>query len=32
VISALSMAPDPESAAKRLRAIVDDGLKLRGAA
>jgi thiamine-phosphate pyrophosphorylase len=32
VISALSAAPDPADAAKRLRAIVDDGLALRGAA
>lgn len=32
VISALSAAPDPTDAAKRLRAIVDDGLALRGAA
>jgi thiamine-phosphate pyrophosphorylase len=32
VISALSVTPDPQAAAKRLRAIVDDGLKLRGAA
>jgi thiamine-phosphate pyrophosphorylase len=32
VISALSITPDPEDAAKRLRAIVDDGLRVRGAA
>jgi thiamine-phosphate pyrophosphorylase len=32
VISALSVTPDPAGAAKRLRAIVDDGLRLRGAA
>jgi thiamine-phosphate pyrophosphorylase len=32
VISALSITPDPAGAAKRLRAIVDDGLRLRGAA
>lgn len=32
VISALSLAPDPAQAAARLRAIVDDGLRLRGAA
>lgn len=32
VISALSMAASPESAARELRAIVDDGLALRGAA
>lgn len=32
VISALSMAPDPVAAAKELRGIVDDGLRLRGAA
>jgi hypothetical protein len=32
VISALSLAPDPAQAAKRLRSIVDDGLRLRGAA
>ena len=32
VISALSITPDPVSAANRLRAIVDDGLHLRGAA
>jgi thiamine-phosphate pyrophosphorylase len=32
VISALSLAPDPAQAATRLRAIVDDGLRLRGAA
>ncbi len=32
VISALSAAPDPAAAASQLRAIVDDGLALRGAA
>ena len=32
VISALSLAQDPKGAAERLRAIVDQGLKLRGAA
>ncbi|MET0276786.1 MAG: thiamine phosphate synthase [Pseudorhodoplanes sp.] len=32
VISALSGTTDPVGAAKRLRAIVDDGLRLRGAA
>jgi thiamine-phosphate pyrophosphorylase len=32
VISALSLAPDPAQAAARLRTIVDDGLRLRGAA
>jgi thiamine-phosphate pyrophosphorylase len=32
VISALSITPDPAGAAKRLRAIVDDGLRIRGAA
>lgn len=32
VISALSAAPDPQAAARQLRAIVDDGLRLRGAA
>ncbi|MFN3351549.1 thiamine phosphate synthase [Pseudorhodoplanes sp.] len=32
VISALSLAPDPGQAAKRLRDIVDAGLRLRGAA
>ncbi len=32
VISALSVTPDPTEAAKQLRGIVDDGLRLRGAA
>lgn len=32
VISALSLSPDPAQAAARLRAIVDRGLSLRGAA
>jgi thiamine-phosphate pyrophosphorylase len=32
VISALSITSDPADAAKRLRAAVDDGLRLRGAA
>jgi thiamine-phosphate pyrophosphorylase len=32
VISALSVTPDPAAAAARLRTIVDDGLRLRGAA
>lgn len=32
VISALSLASDPAKAAARLRGIVDDGLRLRGAA
>jgi thiamine-phosphate pyrophosphorylase len=31
VISALSLAPDPAAAARRLRGIVDRGLSLRGA-
>lgn len=32
VISALSVTPDPQADAQRLRGIVDDGLRLRGAA
>jgi thiamine-phosphate pyrophosphorylase len=32
VISALSMTSEPAAAARRLRTIVDDGLRLRGAA